>query len=94
MLQAKKLERRSIRGLITKAINKLKKEIDAGNNFAVAVTKASLQRTLEDSEKKDIEIWAVYDDDATLCRISTKSEHRVNFGGSKIDFEKYASTPI
>ena len=29
-----------------------------------------------------------------LCRISTKSEHRANFGGSKIDFEKYASTLI
>ena len=29
-----------------------------------------------------------------LCRISTKSEHRANFGGSKIDFEKWASTLV
>ena len=56
MLQTKKLERRSIRGEITKAINKLRKDIDAGNNFAVAIIKASLLKTLEDSERKDNEI--------------------------------------
>ena len=55
-LQTKKLERRSIRGQITKAINKLRKDIDAGNNFAVAIIKASLLKTLEDSERKDNEI--------------------------------------
>ena len=64
MLQEKKLERRSIRGRITKAINKLKKDIDAKDSFAVAITKASLLKTLEESEKKDDEIWVVYDDDA------------------------------
>ena len=52
MLQTKKLERRSIRGQITKAINKLRKDIDAGDSFAVTITKASLLKTLEESGKK------------------------------------------
>ena len=70
LLDTKKLERRSIRGRITKAINKLKKDIDAGNKFSVSNSKSNLSETLKDLDKKDDEIWAIYDDEAMAADMS------------------------
>ena len=64
LLETKKLERRSIRGRITKGINKLKKDLDSGEKFAVANSKANLSETMKELDKKDDEIWAFYDEDA------------------------------
>merc|ERR1711911_419301 len=64
LLDAKKLERRSIRGRFTKVINKLTKDIDSGKKNAITITKNNLSKTLEELDKKDDEIWAFYDDDA------------------------------
>merc|ERR1711911_486601 len=64
LLDAKKLERRSIRGGITKAINKLVKDVDSGKKHAITISKNNLSKTLEELDKKDDEIWAFYDDDA------------------------------
>ena len=53
LLDKKKLERRSIRGGITKAINKLVKDVDSGKKNAIAISKNSLSKTLEELDKKD-----------------------------------------
>ena len=70
LLETKKAERRSIRIRVTKTINKLKKDVDAGNKFAVTNSRASLQKTLEELERKDDEIWQIYDDDAVAADLS------------------------
>ena len=70
LLDTKKLERRSIRIQVTKAVNKLKKDVDAGNKFTIMNSKVSLQKALEELDKKDNEVWQIYDDDAVAADMS------------------------
>ena len=71
LLETKKLERRSIRGLITKAINKLMKDVDSGNKHAITISKNNLPKALEELDKKDAEVWAFYADSRHFCANST-----------------------
>ena len=64
LLETKKLERRSIRGQITKAVNKLTKDIDSGKKHAISFSRTILSEALKELDKKDNEVWAFYDDDA------------------------------
>ena len=67
LLETKKAERRSIRIRVTKTVNKLKKDIDSGNKFSVSNSKTNLSEVLKDLDKKDEEVWALYDDDAVAA---------------------------
>ena len=64
LLDTKKSERRSIRIRVTKTTNKLLNDITTGNKFAVTRSVESLSEALKDLERKDEEIWTIYDDDA------------------------------
>ena len=45
------------------------KDINANGEFAVACSVESLSETLNDLERKDKGIWAIYDDDAMAADI-------------------------
>ena len=92
LLDKAKSERRSIRIQVTKAANKLTKDLDASNKNAVTISKASLSKALEDLNKKNGEVWEFYDDDAVALDVS-KGEEWDNKGATALaDAEGYLNS--
>ena len=70
LLNTKKLERRSIRGRITKTVNKMTDDINNRDKFAIEDSKAILLDARKNLDKKDEEIWASYDDEAMAADVN------------------------
>ena len=92
LLDKAKSERRSIRILVTKTVNKLTKDLDASNKNAVTISRAILSKALEDLNKKNGEIWEFYDDEAVALDVSKGEEWDDNGTTALADAEGYLNS--